>query len=153
MSHRKSHLIIVIYAGLTYKKPLAGILALSTYLPLHKHFPEALTDANKNTPLLMCHGERDEVVKYEWAQKSHHILNKCHNSIFVYGFDQTMCYCTREARCVARFVPKGIAFRSINELSRALASKGLHLFVHEPKIMREPRRGAPQLCAFDIVSL
>jgi predicted esterase len=29
---------IALYSGLTYDKPLSGILALSTYLPLHKTF-------------------------------------------------------------------------------------------------------------------
>lgn len=31
---------IALYAGLTYDKPLSGILALSTYLPLHKKFEQ-----------------------------------------------------------------------------------------------------------------
>jgi len=72
---------IALYAGLTYKKPLAGILALSTYLPLHTHFPKVLTDENKNIPLLMCHGEQDSIVKFEWAQKSYDILKSCHNNV------------------------------------------------------------------------
>jgi len=72
---------IALYSGLTYKKPLAGILALSTYLPLHKHFPKELSEENVNTPILMCHGRQDTVVKYEWAQRSHNILKERHKNI------------------------------------------------------------------------
>lgn len=36
---------LALYAGLTYDKPLGGIIALSCWLPLHKKFPSI-----KNSP-------------------------------------------------------------------------------------------------------
>lgn len=72
---------VALYAGLTYDKPLAGIVAVSTYLPLHKNFPEALAEANKATPVLMCHGDADTVVRPEWGKMSYDILNKVHSNI------------------------------------------------------------------------
>lgn len=55
---------IALYSGLTYPSPLSGILALSTYLPLHKTFTQEMSKANLNTPVLMCHGEKDTIVPF-----------------------------------------------------------------------------------------
>lgn len=53
---------IALHAGLRQREPLAGILALSTYLPLHAQLPEELTAAGRATPVLMCHGLYDNVL-------------------------------------------------------------------------------------------
>lgn len=53
---------MALYAGLRYPSRLAGILAMSCYLP----FPEALaaekSTANENVSILLCHGRHDPVV-------------------------------------------------------------------------------------------
>ena len=41
--------------------PLAGVLAMSSYLTLAEE--PLLSDANKETPVLMCHGTADPVVR------------------------------------------------------------------------------------------
>ena len=43
------------YTALTLEKQLGGLLALSSWLPLHKAFPQALK-WNSNTQALHCHG-------------------------------------------------------------------------------------------------
>jgi phospholipase/carboxylesterase len=53
---------IALHAGLRQVEPLAGILALSTYVPVHTRVPAELTPAGRNTPILMCHGVYDNVV-------------------------------------------------------------------------------------------
>ena len=53
---------IALHAGLRQAEPLAGILALSTYLPLHTHIFSELTAAGRATPILMCHGLYDNVL-------------------------------------------------------------------------------------------
>ena len=40
---------------------LAGIVALSGYLPL-RQFPPLIAPANMDTPVLMCHGDADPTV-------------------------------------------------------------------------------------------
>uniref|UniRef100_A0A6B2LIL7 Phospholipase/carboxylesterase/thioesterase domain-containing protein n=1 Tax=Arcella intermedia TaxID=1963864 RepID=A0A6B2LIL7_9EUKA len=59
-----------IYIGYTYPKPLAGVLALSGYLPNDKAFKEKFNSKNKKSELLMCHGEDDEVVIHDWGKRS-----------------------------------------------------------------------------------
>jgi phospholipase/carboxylesterase len=53
---------VALYTGLRYPERLAGILAMSCYLP----FPETLaaekSAAKADVPILMCHGRSDPVV-------------------------------------------------------------------------------------------
>ncbi len=53
---------IALYAGLRYPETLAGIIGLSTYLPLQDAFDTEASEANRHTPLFMAHGSLDPVV-------------------------------------------------------------------------------------------
>lgn len=53
---------IALHTGLRYPQRLAGVLALSTYLPLRESLPKEASAANRDVPILMCHGIRDQVV-------------------------------------------------------------------------------------------
>jgi phospholipase/carboxylesterase len=66
---------IALQAGLRYAEPLAGILALSTYLPLATTVAAEASVANREIPILMCHGREDPIVPLELAEKSADILN------------------------------------------------------------------------------
>lgn len=59
-----------IHTGLRYPKQLAGILALSCWLPLHKEYPAAASAANKHIPILQCHGDADVIVPFAWGSRS-----------------------------------------------------------------------------------
>lgn len=52
---------LALYSGLTYSKPIAGILALSCWLPLHEKLNFA-SSVNLKTPVLQCHGDIDPIV-------------------------------------------------------------------------------------------
>ncbi|MDH5766383.1 MAG: alpha/beta hydrolase [Gammaproteobacteria bacterium] len=65
---------IILYTGLRYKKPLAGLLALSTYLPLADSLPEQSRPANKSTPLFMAHGTDDNIVNYLYGVQTRQAL-------------------------------------------------------------------------------
>uniref|UniRef100_A0A915HN52 palmitoyl-protein hydrolase n=1 Tax=Romanomermis culicivorax TaxID=13658 RepID=A0A915HN52_ROMCU len=52
---------LALYSALTFDKPLAGVLALSCWLPLHESLP-GNHSANFNTPILQCHGEEDPLI-------------------------------------------------------------------------------------------
>jgi phospholipase/carboxylesterase len=65
---------IALQAGLRYSHPLAGILALSTYLPLPGTLTAEAAAANRAVPILMCHGRQDAIVPLELARKSFDVL-------------------------------------------------------------------------------
>lgn len=51
-----------LYTALTCPHPLAGIVALSCWLPLHRNFPQAANGSAKDLAILQCHGEQDPMV-------------------------------------------------------------------------------------------
>ncbi|HEY1898661.1 MAG TPA: alpha/beta fold hydrolase [Steroidobacteraceae bacterium] len=61
---------IALQTGLRAPQPLAGILALSTYLPLAATLAAQASAANRAIPILMCHGSFDPIVPVELARKS-----------------------------------------------------------------------------------
>ena len=61
---------IALYTGLRHDEPLGGILALSTYLPLRSQLSAEASVANRNVPILMCHGVRDAVVSLPFGAQS-----------------------------------------------------------------------------------
>ena len=54
--------MLAFQTALYYHKPLAGILALSTFLANSETLDSAGAAANAGIPILMCHGQRDMVL-------------------------------------------------------------------------------------------
>lgn len=66
--------VMALHVGLRYPYRLAGIIALSAYLPLtHTFAPEAQV-ANTSTPIFMGHGSDDPIVPIQLAQTSKEFL-------------------------------------------------------------------------------
>ncbi|XP_035667669.1 acyl-protein thioesterase 2-like [Branchiostoma floridae] len=73
---------LALYAAFTLEKPLAGMVALSSWLPLHESFPDAMK-VNNESPILQCHGDMDPVVPYKFGQMTKSVLSKmCSNYTF-----------------------------------------------------------------------
>ena len=50
-------------------RQLAGIAAISGYLPLPHRYPQRLDDGGRRTPVLVVHGKGDRVIPWEWARQ------------------------------------------------------------------------------------
>jgi len=61
---------IAFQTGLRTKEKIAGIMALSTYLPLAASLAAEKSAANQKVPILMVHGEHDEMIPLERAVRS-----------------------------------------------------------------------------------
>lgn len=61
---------IALYQGLRHATPLAGILALSTYLPMPDRIADEKHSANASVPVYMAHGTADPVVPLALAEQS-----------------------------------------------------------------------------------
>jgi phospholipase/carboxylesterase len=53
---------VALEAGLRYSQRLAGVLALSTYLPFPARLAKERSAVNSDVPILLCHGRMDPVV-------------------------------------------------------------------------------------------
>lgn len=65
---------MALYTGLRYPQRLGGLLALSGYLPLHESLATEASPANKDVPILMCHGQYDPVLPLVLGKSSAEIL-------------------------------------------------------------------------------
>ena len=65
---------IALACGLRREAGLAGVVGLSTYLPLQSHTAAEITPAGKRTPVFMGHGSVDPVVLPAWGAASRDAL-------------------------------------------------------------------------------
>ena len=60
--------------GLTHSESLAGIIALSTYLPVPQLVTEEATEANREVQIFAAHGTQDDVVSIELGLRARAFL-------------------------------------------------------------------------------
>lgn len=61
---------LALHTGLRYPERLGGIVALSTYLPLHETIADEAHAANRDIPIFMAHGNADEIVPLSLGELS-----------------------------------------------------------------------------------
>lgn len=78
-------------AGLTYDKPLAGMLALSTYFPTADAV--VVHPANAGLPILLCHGTEDNVLPMQMAENTSMYLTRLglHHDFCTYPMAHQVC--------------------------------------------------------------
>jgi phospholipase/carboxylesterase len=65
---------IALHTALRHPERLAGVMALSTYLPLRRTLAAEATAANRGVPILMCHGSFDPVLPLRLGTSSCELL-------------------------------------------------------------------------------
>ena len=68
--------VIALQTGLRFDKPLAGIMALSTYLPLAETLADEKSAANAKLPIFLAHGSADAVIPVDLAYRTRGHLEK-----------------------------------------------------------------------------
>jgi phospholipase/carboxylesterase len=66
---------IALFAGLRHPERLAGILALSTYLPLDATLADEAHPANAAVPVFQAHGRFDDIVPLALGQRTRELLS------------------------------------------------------------------------------
>lgn len=80
-------------AGLTHPEPLAGIIALSTYMPLPAMIEAEFSEANRATPIFAAHGSQDNVVPPQLGMLARDTLLKqqCPVTWHTYPMPHSVC--------------------------------------------------------------
>lgn len=73
--------VLSLFTALRFEHSLAGILALSCYLPTADKLPEQCHSANADTPILQNHGERDGVVPISAGKIANDLLNAANYNV------------------------------------------------------------------------
>lgn len=102
---------IALQTGLRYPRPLAGVLALSTYLPLAESFALEAAPANAKTPVFMAHGAQDPVVPYAMGSKSKELLGKMGYSVEWHEYPMQHSVCLEEIQDIGAWLCRVLAAR------------------------------------------
>ena len=95
--------------GLRFPHKLAGIMALSGYLPLAQSLALERSGANKTTPILMAHGIWDAVVVPKRAETSVELLEKLGYSVDWHTYPMEHSLHPDELTDISRFLTRVLA--------------------------------------------
>lgn len=97
---------IALHTALRHTQPLAGVLALSTYLPLKVTLPAQKSVENQSTPIFMAHGDADEVIRIETALSSRQQLLDSGYSVEWHEYPMAHSVITNEIADIRQFLLK-----------------------------------------------
>ncbi len=95
---------IALQTGLRHERPLAGIMALSTYLPLADSFAGEAAPANRATPIFMAHGTFDPVVPYAMGAGSMTFLTGLGYRMEWHDYPMQHSVCIEEIRDIGNWL-------------------------------------------------
>lgn len=91
---------IALHCGLRQSKRLAGLMALSTYLPMHRHFSTEVAENNdsqdRSVPIFMAHGSADPVLPVDLGLKSRDMLSSAGYSVQWHEYSMGHAVCAEE---------------------------------------------------------
>lgn len=97
---------IALHAGLRQPRPLAGIVALSTFLPAAETLPDEASEANHATPILMAHGALDAVVPEAFGEASRDLLLEYGHPVEWHSYAIAHTVCDEEVALVRDFLSR-----------------------------------------------
>jgi phospholipase/carboxylesterase len=97
---------MALHTGLRLPKRLAGIMALSGYLPLADRFPSERHTANATTPIFMAHGTQDPVVVLQRGEDSRDALAKLGHPVEWHTYPMQHSVHPQEIADIGRFLTK-----------------------------------------------
>jgi phospholipase/carboxylesterase len=96
--------VLALHTGLRFNQPLAGIVALSAYLPTLESLKTQRAEANNHTPIFMSHGIIDSVVAVETGKAAFDGLKAMGYSIQWHDYVMEHSLCVEEIEHIAAFV-------------------------------------------------
>jgi len=110
---------IALHTALRSPTPLAGVLALSTYLPLAATLASERSAANTAIPLFMAHGTDDAVLPFGLAETSRRALEALGYVVDWHPYRMAHSVCMEEVRAIGAWLsalPAARGAKAIREL-------------------------------------
>lgn len=95
---------MALHTGLRFPKKLAGILALSTYLPLAGKLAGDVVAANAAIAIFMAHGLFDEVISMDTCKLSLSALQDRHYLVDFHEYKMAHTFCAEEIQDIRVFL-------------------------------------------------
>jgi phospholipase/carboxylesterase len=99
---------IALAAALRHPQKLAGVIALSTYLPIAQHTDAELSDANRDIPIFMAHGDQDPVVGHALGIMSRDYLQRLGHTVDWHSYPMVHAVCPEEIADLSRWIGRRI---------------------------------------------
>ena len=97
---------IVLQTALRYPKKLAGVMALSTYLPIAATLAAERNAANAQIPIFMAHGQYDDLIPMQRAHASKEALQKLGYQVEWHDYPMPHSVCGDEIRDISAWLAK-----------------------------------------------
>jgi phospholipase/carboxylesterase len=95
---------IVLQTALRYPERLAGVLALSTYLPIAAKLEGERSEANRDLPIFMAHGQYDDIIPIRRAEASREALARLGYEVQWHAYPMPHAVCAPEIAAISRFL-------------------------------------------------
>lgn len=102
---------IALHLGLRYPEKLAGIMGLSTYLPLDDTVAAERNAANAETPLFLAHGSRDPVLPFELGYRSREMLEGMGYDVEWHEYPMEHQVCLEEIRAIGGWLSRVLGLK------------------------------------------
>ncbi len=101
--------VIALHSGLRQSRPLAGILALSTFLVLADSLPQEASDANRSIPIFMAHGHHDDMIPAARAMDSRDRLLQAGYPVAWHDYAMGHEVCIEEVNAIGAWLRERLA--------------------------------------------
>lgn len=95
---------IALHTGLRFPHRLAGILALSTYLPLPESAAEEAEPVNAAIPIFMAHGRQDPIIGIGQAERSKELLTSLGYGVEWHTYPMPHAVCPDEIGAISAWL-------------------------------------------------
>jgi phospholipase/carboxylesterase len=95
---------IALQAGLRYRERLAGVMALSTYLPLAESLAQEASAQNKDVPIFFAHGMQDPVIPLPMAVTSRDTLRELGYKVDWHEYPMQHSVCMQEVADISAWL-------------------------------------------------
>ncbi|MDH5537262.1 MAG: alpha/beta hydrolase [Betaproteobacteria bacterium] len=102
---------MALQTGLRHAQRLAGVMALSTYLPLAGSFAAEAAPANARTPVFMAHGTLDPMVPHAMGLSSRDLLKQAGYDIEWHEYPMKHSVCLEEIGDIGTWLRNALAKR------------------------------------------
>ena len=100
---------VALHTGLRYRERLAGIMALSCYLPVAEKLAAEAHAANRDVPIFMAHGSLDPVVALTRASQSRDLLEREGYTVEWHDYRMPHSVCPDEIRHLSAWLRRVLA--------------------------------------------
>lgn len=101
--------VIAYHLGVRFAHSLAGIIGLSTYMCQPESLPSEKDSANANTPILICHGQQDEVVPLSLGRAAYETFKRYDYKVEWKEYVMQHNVCMPEIKDISLFIQEHLA--------------------------------------------